>query len=284
MNIYIDGNALDVTLEAEQTVGDLFVSLEKWLSDTGFRFAAFELDGKSIHASEVEKAFATNLCDVARIDVKTASITQLYAEALLDTAFFLKKYSTVDVNEKENIANEWQASDGRSFLLKDHPVFAHKIDDCFFQGKGDGDKLSEEIVERLHEIINPRAALLSMKENVYDITARLEVLSLNMQTGKDREATETVYTFSQTAEKLFRIIWLIPDVANDPEYRTFFEEFTGVLKEFFAAYQAQDSVLTGDLAEYEVSPRLFELYDRLKAKSDSVNAANVVEESAAKAC
>jgi hypothetical protein len=275
MDIYIDGNMLDVTLETEQTVGDLFVSLEKWLSDTGFRFAAFELDGKNIHASDVEKAFSTNLCDVTRIEVRTASVTQLYAEALLDTAFFLNKYAATDTegNGKDEITDEWKASSGRSFLLKDHPVFAHKTDDYFFQGKGDGAKLGEEIAERLHEITNPQAALLSMKEKVYDITARLEVISLNMQTGKDREATETVYMFSQTAEKLFRIISLIPAVANNAECRTFFEEFTGVLKEFFAAYKAQDSVLTGDLAEYEVSPRLIELYDRLQEKNDSINAA-----------
>jgi hypothetical protein len=284
MDIYIDGNVLDVTLEAEKTVGDLFVSLEKWLSDTGFRFAAFALDGKNIHASDVEKAFSTNLSEVSRIEVKTASVTELYAETLLDAAFFLNKYSTAEAQGKEKIVTEWETSGGRSFLLKDHPAFAKKIDDYFSLGTGDGTKLEGEIAERLHEITNPEAALLSIKENIYDITARLEVLSLNMQMGKDREATETVYLFSRAAEKLFRIIPLMPAVANDTESRTFFEEFTGVLKEFFTAYKAQDSVLAGDLAEYEVSPRLIELYDRLKEKNDSMVTENAVEESAAKAC
>jgi hypothetical protein len=220
--------------------------------------------------------------------VKTASVTQLYAETLLDAAFFLNKYSAAgeqgNGKGKEEIVNEWKTSGGRSFLLKDHPAFAKKIDDYFLSGTGDGTKLDEEIVERLQEIENPEAALSSMKESVYDITARLEVLSLNMQMGKDREATETVYLFSEAAEKLFRIIPLMPAVANDAEYRTFFEEFTSVLKEFFAAYQAQDSVLAGDLAEYEVSPRLIELYDRLKDKNDSTATENAAEESAAKAC
>jgi hypothetical protein len=284
MDIYIDGNALDVTLEAEQTVGDLFVSLEKWLSDTGFRFAAFALDGKNIHASDVEKAFSTNLSEVSRIEVKTASVTELYAETLLDAAFFLNKYSTAETQGKEKIATEWKTSGGRSFLLKDHPAFAKKIDDYFSLGTGDGTKLDEEVLERLHEIANPEAALLSMKEDIYDITGRLEVLSLNMQMGKDREATETVYLFSEAAEKLFRIIPLMSAIANDAEYRSFFEEFTGVLKEFFVAFQAQDSVLAGDLAEYEVSPRLIELYDRLIEKNDSASAAGVSVESAAKAC
>ncbi|MDR1232115.1 MAG: hypothetical protein LBK61_12050 [Spirochaetaceae bacterium] len=285
MEIYIDGNVLDVTLEDEQTVGDLFVSLEKWLSDTGFRFAAFALDGKNIHASGVEEAFAANVRDVSRIEVKTASVAQLCAEALLDASFFLRNYSAADAGTgKEEIVAEWKTSGGRSFLLKDHPALAKKIDDCFFQGTSDGAKLGGEIDELLEEIKNPEAALLSMKENIYDITGRLEVLALNMQMGKDREATETVYQFSEAAEKLFRIIPLMPAVANDAAYRTFFEEFTGVLKEFFAAYQAQDSVLTGDLAEYEVSPRLIELYDRLIEKKESASAASASAESAARAC
>jgi hypothetical protein len=137
-----------------------------------------------------------------------------------------------------------------------------------------------------------------MKEKIYDITARLEVLSLNMQMGKDREATETVYEFSKVTEKLFRIIHLLPAAADgaegvssltgDVSFPTedvssftggassltedvvFFEEFAGVLKEFFHVYQARDSVLAGDLAEYEVSPRLLELYDRLKERSGGV--------------
>jgi hypothetical protein len=266
MNISIDGNMLDVTLEKERTVGDLFASIENWLSETGFRCAAFTLDGKNIHASEVEKAFSTSIGDVARIDIQTSSVAQLYADTLLDTAFILTRYSGEDA-AKDGIIRAWHEGGGRSFLFENHPGFAKKIDDYLTRGEGDGAKLGEEISERLREITNPQTALLSMKEEIYGITARLEVLSLNMQMGKDREATETVYDFSRIAEKLFRIIQLIPAAAGDAGDAVFFEEFTGVLKEFFQAYRAQDSVLAGDLAEYEVSPRLLELYDRLRERN-----------------
>jgi hypothetical protein len=265
MDIYIDGNALDVTVETEQTVGDLFASLEQWLSDTRFRFTAFKLDGKKVHASEVEKAFSLNLNELTRIDAETASIAQLYAEALLAAAYFLKNRLSADA-EKEKVIHEWNESGSRSFLAGNHPGFAKRIDDYILLGKGDGLKLSDEITKRLHEITNPESALLSIKEDIQNITGRLETLSLNMQMGKDREATETVYEFSETAEKLFRIIPFMPAAAI-ADHRNFFEEFTSVLKEFLEAYKAQDSVLAGDLAEYEVAPRLVELYDRLKEKS-----------------
>jgi hypothetical protein len=269
MNISIDGNALDVTLENEQTVGDLFASLENWLSQTGFRCAAFSLDGKKMHVSEVEKAFSTSINDVARIDIQTTSVAQLYADTLLDVAFFLTRYADGETG-KDGILRAWNESGGRSFLFENHPGFAKKIDDYLAQGQGDGTKLNEEIAERLREITDPQAALVSAKEEIYDITARLEVLSLNMQMGKDREATETVYDFSRIAEKLFRIIQLMPATAGGTENTVFFEEFTSVLKEFFQVFKARDSVLAGDLAEYEVSPRLLELYDRLKSGDGTV--------------
>jgi hypothetical protein len=288
MNISIDGNALDVTLEDEQTVGDLFASLENWLSQTGFRCAAFALDGKNVPASEVENAFSTSLGDVGQIDIRTASVARLYADTLLDVVFFLAQYADADTGEnigaeteKAEIVRAWDESGARSFLFENHPGFARKIDDYLTRGTGDGAVLGEEIAERLREITSPETALLSMKEKIYDITARLEVLSLNMQMGKDRESTETVYDFSKIAEKLFRIIQLMPAAAGgakDVSFRTedvlFFEEFTGVLKDFFQAYQARDSVLAGDLAEYEVSPRLLELYDRLKEENGAVDSAD----------
>jgi hypothetical protein len=38
------------------------------------------------------------------------------------------------------------------------------------------------------------------------------------------------------------------------------EEFGAALKELLAAYEVRDAVLVGDLAEYELAPRLRGLY------------------------
>ena len=40
-------------------------------------------------------------------------------------------------------------------------------------------------------------------------------------------------------------------------------EFNAILKELLAAYETRDSVLVGDLAEYELAPRLRCLYAAL---------------------
>ena len=43
----------------------------------------------------------------------------------------------------------------------------------------------------------------------------------------------------------------------------FFEDFYGILKDFEQALSEKDTVTVGDLAEYEISPRLQQIIDSL---------------------
>ena len=274
MEIYIDGHSLDAALENEKTVGDLLASLEDWLSGAKRRLAAVTIDGRKIGADSMDAAFSLDLAGCTRLDVETASVIELYAEALLAARLHIEQKMRADT-ACDVIARSWDTSGGRSFLGEAYPVFASRLDGFILRGTGDIKKLEAEIEERLSELADPEAALVSMKETIQDITARLESPPLDMQMGKDREAGETVFAFSEAAGRIFRILSFAPKSAAAPyaENDVFFEEFSGVLKEFLSAYETRDSVLIGDLAEYEVSPRLSELYDRLSAVDTRQNAA-----------
>jgi len=97
-----------------------------------------------------------------------------------------------------------------------------------------------------------------------EICARLEDLPLDIQTGKDARAAETVNTFSNIAEKVFRIIGILKlegfpvgeiTVGSMP-IAAYITEFGSALRELLTAYEQHDTVLVGDLAEYEMAPRL----------------------------
>jgi hypothetical protein len=106
-----------------------------------------------------------------------------------------------------------------------------------------------------------------MDSLVSGLIQRLEDLPLDIQTGKDGRAAETVSLFSTIAEKLFRLLLQLKsqgETENLPA-QDFLEEFGTALKELLAAYEAKDSVLIGDLAEYELAPRLGSFYASLKA-------------------
>lgn len=97
---------------------------------------------------------------------------------------------------------------------------------------------------------------------------------MDTQTGKDSRAHETIELFSSTLEKLVRLIPLLRlrgvDVElftlGDSQFKAFMEELDLALRELLAAYEAKDTVLVGDLTEYELAPRLRTLHAALAGK------------------
>jgi hypothetical protein len=108
-----------------------------------------------------------------------------------------------------------------------------------------------------------RNGFVSMEDEIAEVTARMEDFSLDIQTGNEARALETVRLFSSATERLLRILKEINPASFDEQ--EFINRFSATLKEFFAAYQDGDTVLSGDLAEYELSPLLRGLYAASKA-------------------
>ena len=104
----------------------------------------------------------------------------------------------------------------------------------------------------------------------------MEELPLDIQTGKDQRASETIQYFSSVGEKLFRIFFILKSeglsletfVIDGLSVRTFMEEFNAALAELSAAYENRDTVLVGDLSEYELAPRLLKFFSALKNFSE----------------
>jgi hypothetical protein len=93
-----------------------------------------------------------------------------------------------------------------------------------------------------------------------------------MQTGKDRRAAETMQLFTQMGEKLFRLYFILKSEGLIPQTftisgqptRDFMNKFNDALKELSSAHENKDTVLVGDIAEYELAPRLLSIYEALK--------------------
>jgi hypothetical protein len=119
---------------------------------------------------------------------------------------------------------------------------------------------------------NPREEIGRAENLVSGIAGRLEELPLDIQTGKDGRAAETMQLFSRIGEKLFRLLMILESSGLSLETlsidtlpaKEFMEDFASALKELNAAYENRDAVLVGDLAEYELAPRLVKLFTALK--------------------
>ncbi|MDR2404518.1 MAG: hypothetical protein LBD78_10880 [Spirochaetaceae bacterium] len=268
MDIRINGNMADITIESEETIGELLSGIETWLAGAGFRLSGLEVDGESVDIGTVPAVFSRNLQGIRRIDVKASSKPELLLEALYYAREYLKAFSEAPREEGRRIADNWDNSAAARFLSAELPLVSRELAG-FFRGEGAGfQQLYALIEERIRELMDPRAELAGMEKQVAAIAHRLEDLPLDIQTGKDGRAAETITLFSNITEKLFRLFYQIRfrtpyGEADFPPLDDFSEDFNLTLKELLAAYEAKDVVLIGDLAEYELAPRLQSIYSSM---------------------
>jgi hypothetical protein len=126
------------------------------------------------------------------------------------------------------------------------------------------DRLASVFGERLAELRAPVAEMRTAASLFEARAPELAELPVLLQTGKEDQAMKVVLYFIEIFNKVIRII---PELRRNgvdtsaisvgssgmPE---FYGAFNEVLRELTEAFEHKDSVLIGDLAEYEVLPRM----------------------------
>jgi hypothetical protein len=268
LDISINGKTADITLESEQTIGEVLSGIDSWLQDSGFRLKGLEIDGELVGSQAVPLVFEQDLEEIRSLDIKVCSGSELALDALCDALSLLAAYDGArqrdDEPEAGRIAALWEAGAAASFLAMEFPELYQDLDAAFTGGGLRADAVKAALEERIREIADPRGEIRRLETLINSVAGRLEELPLDIQTGKDGRAAETAALFSAAAEKLFRLYRLLKTQGEDfsgleidsVPLETFLEEFNGAVKEMLAAYQGRDLVLVGDLAEYELAPRL----------------------------
>jgi hypothetical protein len=268
MDITINGKTVDITLEDEKTLGEVLAGLETWLRDSGHRLSGLEVDGEKVDSLSLEGFFNREVAGIGLLNLSTSSWAELGAEALSELHGKAEDFLNCSFGERAAFKQNWEQSPGACFLAE-HLRELYNLADDTFSGEGPGPReLQKVIQERSREIEDPRREIAASGALVEAVAQRLEDLPLDIQTGKDGRAAETVQLFSVIAGKLLRLLGLLKLEGYSPETLTvegvpIFEyvgEFESALKELAAAYEAKDAVLVGDLAEYELAPRLLKFH------------------------
>lgn len=153
-------------------------------------------------------------------------------------------------------------------VLNGKNVGANEFESIFEEPLKEDTKLELTIVTK-SEILS---SFNSQKNECESLSNELLELPVKLQSGKDKEATILISKLADFIEKfchtatlsaLFQDIYqkLSIDGKNINE---FFQEFSGILNEFEQAIASKDTVLMGDLAEYEISPRLVSIASTIK--------------------
>lgn len=120
---------------------------------------------------------------------------------------------------------------------------------------------------RVEEAEHPRASLLRCAGLLRGCMGELREVSVLLQTGRDRQAMDIVIRFADIVQSLMD---LLPFLPPDTERARVLVELTPVLRELVAAFGSHDTVLIGDLLEYEVAPRMEKLAPLLEKADGGV--------------
>jgi hypothetical protein len=272
MDIYINEQPADISLDTEKNIGEVISGIERWLSSSGSRIRKICLDNKDISVEALGSAFNISINDIGKLDIFVDPWREFAAEALevLYEACMLYEKSAFD--ERKKTSAEWEKSPSARFLASDIPdIFNLATRTLSGEGMSTAD-FTAFIKERLRELANPVEELDKSTAGIELITRRLEELPLDMQTGKDQRAAETIQLFSGMGEKLFRLFFIYKSEGFCPvdftidglSAKIFLEDFSSTLKELSTAYENKDTVLVGDIAEYELAPGLMKLFSAMK--------------------
>ncbi len=194
MEIYLNEQKLDITLEDEKTVGDVLRSFEQTASQNKCATVGIKIDGKQIEAQDFDKAAGQPIESAKRIDLTVVS-EDAVADAFKNAAGDIK--DTVE-------------------LLTQIPA----------QLQSGGDSKARASIARLADVVDNFCHIIALS---------------------------TLFPERFAAIKI-----------DDKNLSAFFEDFMPVFNDLNGALSSGDTVTLGDLAEYEISPRLTALADAVK--------------------
>ncbi|MCL2719817.1 MAG: hypothetical protein FWD47_00565 [Treponema sp.] len=272
MEIKINDKILDASLDNESTIGEVLTNLEQWLTDSGHRISEIKIDSQTVSASMIEELFKKDIKSVKRIDVQTNVIAELTAASIINLLEDINEYSGLNFEDKTNYFSKWKESATAQFISVEIPDLYAFCVNTFSSGEVSAHTLISITEEIQREVHDPKKELENIEQILNEICERLVDLPLDIQTGKDSRAAQTIQVFSAVTEKIFRIIKQLdiqgylfrekPAAENREKPITqLLTEFGCVLKDLLEAYEKNDSVLVGDLTEYEASPKLKDLYN-----------------------
>ena len=134
------------------------------------------------------------------------------------------------------------------------------------------DRLSSVFGERLAEFRLPVGEMRTAAALFDERASELADIPVLLQTGKEDRAMKVVLYFIEIFNKVIRIIPELRrsgiDTASIPVggacLPEFYGAFNGILRELTDAFEHKDAVLIGDLAEYEVLPRMLDFFAAMR--------------------
>ena len=294
MEITLNSKPFDVTLENEKNLGELFSGISEWLNQTGYEITELIQDGVKLELYNDE--WQDNLLiSINNLDIITIPGSARYIDNL--QVIYQSISLLLNAVDKDNspliddLLTELPYITGvlDMFLSKKSisdfgkEKMLNLIDAYTNSGKIESDKknmlleylnnLTLILKSRIKEVTSPYPELQETTKKLKGLIPVITDVALMLQTGNDKKAMDSVLHFIDLSEKLIRIFPFLVEqgytdirkqfIEND-NFNDFYEDLNDILIELVEAFNINDSILIGDLMEYEIAPRIDKLLKYVK--------------------
>ncbi len=286
MRLLINGEPVSFSLEKEKTLAEVMQGIQSWLAAAGFVVSGVKADGQDLLSVPAGIWGSTAVDSVSEIEIQALNTGDVRVEhwQTLDVwlGMLAEEVMAPGPVLEELLANLPETLQG----MEKNPFLPPGVDAMarftrIFKGADPAGMrrwpaeqrreaaeligvLRGELGKKIADAAQPREAIARC---LSDLRARVETLprvSVLLQTGKDKAAMETVIGFT---DSVHAVLSLVPFLPPNAERGRVIAELTPVLRDLVAAFDAKDSVLIGDLLEYEVAPRMNRLMPLLEQSS-----------------
>jgi len=284
VRLKINGDEVNFSLEQEKTLAEVMQGVQAWLGSAGFVITGVKADGQDLLAVPAGIWGSTAVDSVTEIDIQALHTADVRVEhwQTLDVwlGMLAEEVKAPGPVMEELIANLPETLQG----IRTNPFLPPGVDVMsrftkLFEGQDPArirrwstdqrqeayaviDVLRGELAKRITDAAQPKVALARCMSDLRTRVEGLPEVSVLLQTGKDKAAMETVIGFTDTVHS---VLSLVPFLPPNAERGRMIADLTPVLKNLVAAFDAKDSILIGDLLEYEVAPRIARLMPLLEA-------------------
>ena len=279
MRLTINDEDVSYSLEHEKTLGEVVAGVRAWLAAAGFVITAMAADKRDLLQSPAEAWGTASVQNIGTLAVAAAHTGDM------KIAHWRTVETWLGMLEEEIGRTAAAAEDPLGDLLEGLPqtLEGFRANPFLPPGSDAGTRFAEtftgagapevrawpsdkrrdavELVRemrghvqaRLEASSRPGESLSRCVELLRGCMGELKEVSVLLQTGRDKPAMEIVIRFADVVQSLMD---LLPFLPPDTERARILVELTPILRDLVAAFGSRDSVLIGDLLEYEVAPRV----------------------------
>lgn len=288
MILTLNNEPFDVTIENEKTLNELYSGLSQWLIESGLEITGLISDGIELKPGNRNDWGGNLLADIEKLDITAISGSDRYISDLQTLYQYISLLQSSIKGKNDSLTSDllnelpYISSTLDSFLSKkDQPQYGtHNLLESISKFKEDNKNesnllellynISQSLNTRIKEVTSPFSEIKKTAELLKELIPQISDVSVMLQTGDDEKAMDSVLNFIELSEKMIRIFPILKefgytDISKESldsvSFVDFYKDLNTILAELVDAFNINDSILIGDIMEYEIVPRVNKLLD-----------------------